>query len=313
MTTLPAYTPANPHRDHIVGYANRIENYGKPPAGYRWLKVGDKVPEGSIFANYHNKEWRKMRSADIVADHHYAFAAPIAPELIPSDPSAKLVLEVVKRTTRKVDFKIASQTYSGPIHKPIFQASNGIEIKSYYHPQILDSEVVHSLYIRGTEKNRDNDVLSCLPSQFKRIVAAVAEYNGLATPKVKAPKVEPISSEPPKYAGPEISVGDDLNTGMAKAGPAPKGWRYVTTCEKIANGDLVLFKMKWVKVETHHKSWIGFDLSPRFWPVIRRVEPCSPPKSPESILAELQSENAALKAKVAEQAKIIAAIKKIIP
>ena len=199
--TLPAYE-AKTRPTPNCGYDKRVEAYGKPPTGYRWLKVGEKMPAESIYANYYDKKWLKTSFNETVQDSHYAFAAPVTPELIPADPSAAVALEVVGRNSTAVRFKIARQTYGGPNFETVFEASNGISINSYYYPEAPTdrSGAVRKFYLRGTKKHRDNDILSCTPAQFKRIVAALAEYNASLTPKaetkiVPSPTVAELQSE----------------------------------------------------------------------------------------------------------------------
>ena len=180
--SLRAYEPkAQP--EPFCGYDKRVEAYGKPPTGYRWLKVGEKMPAESIYANHHEKKWIRGSCIGHVADSNYAFAAPITPELIPADPSAAVALEVVNRTTRKVEFKIARQ--EGVPRREDFIARDGLRIVSIYNPAVDFTR--HSpkgtLFLRGNGPEHDHKIVSCTPKRFERIVAALAEYNASLAPK----------------------------------------------------------------------------------------------------------------------------------
>lgn len=71
-----------------------------------------------------------------------------------------------------------------------------------YWPEVLFSTFYPKgkLYLRGTHSSKDHSVLSCTPAQFKRTVAALAEYNASLTPKaetkiVPSPTVAELQSE----------------------------------------------------------------------------------------------------------------------
>lgn len=200
-TALPAYEPkAQP--ESCCGYDKRVKAYGDPPTGYRWLKVGEKMPAESIYACYHDKKWIKMGYVDDVKDSHYAFAAPITPELIPADPSAAVALEVVGRNSKAVRFKIARQAAEIKKTGELFTAKNKLVIVRHYYPEFRTDFAFSKgrLYLRGSETGKDDDILSCTPAQFKRIVAALTEYNASLTPKaetkiVPSPTVAELQSE----------------------------------------------------------------------------------------------------------------------
>lgn len=295
---MKAPPPFTDHFEHRPNYD--YKNHFVAPKGWRLVNLGEKYQNGDFWLDYESWEpasdW--MMGQDINICTVNPVIRPVLPELIPPTPNAKVVLEVVKRTTWAVKFKIASQSPDLPQDELLFTASNGIKIKSYSLPEV-DLTRNWSLYIRGTNRDEDNTILSCTPNQFNKVVAAVNEFNGIA-PKTEEPKAEtPVSSEPPKYTGPRIELGDPLAVGIAKAGPAPAGWRYVGTDEKLKSGDFVLFKDGWVVSDAHHSPWIGFLLSSYFWPVIRRVKPCSPPVAPETTIADLNAKIRSLEAEVA--------------
>lgn len=246
-TTLPAYTPAKSlHRLH--GRDQLAKAYGKPPEGYRFLKIGETIPVGSIHAeNFGKGKWGfvTLATGHKVNSGHLLIAAPITPELIPDDPSAAVALEVVGRNSKVVRFKIARQS-DVVKYGELFKASNKLQIESVHNPQILFSRghPHGKFYLRGVGKRNDGIVLSCTPKRFERIVAALAEYNASLAPKV-APV--PVSSEPPKYTGPEIKYSHSLEDGINAAGPAPEGWRYLKLGEGVKDGDFRLRLKEWQK------------------------------------------------------------------
>lgn len=197
-TELPAYTPAKSlHKLH--GRDQLAKAYGKPPEGYRFLKIGETIPVGSIHAeNFGKGKWGFVTSAVGVKVNsgHLLIAAPITPELIPSDPSAAVALEVVGRNSKVVRFKIARQAAEIKKTGELFTAKNGLVIARCYYPEFrADFDFSKGrLYLRGNETGRDNDILSCTPAQFKRIVAALAKYNASLTPKVEVPRAAPPKS-----------------------------------------------------------------------------------------------------------------------
>lgn len=80
---LPEYKPLEQH--HPVpfdfSYEGLLKHYGAPPEGYRWLGVGDVIPEGSICADFYCGKWRLVHRVpqEVVEPTYFAIAAPIPP------------------------------------------------------------------------------------------------------------------------------------------------------------------------------------------------------------------------------------------
>jgi len=108
----------------------------------------------------------------------------------------------------------------------------------------------------------------------------------------RLPEDAPVEeSAPPKYTGPEISWGDSLDVGVAKAGKAPKGWEYVLVDEKVGGKDYILVKDHWEAVGARYSQKIGNELGAGSWPVIRRVapKPAAPKVTMKDLLARIEA------------------------
>ncbi len=111
----------------------------------------------------------------------------------------------------------------------------------------------------------------------------------------RLPEDAPVEdSAPPKYTGREISWGDSLDVGVAKAGKAPKGWEYVLVDEKVGSGDYILSKDHWEAVGARYSHKIGNGLGAGSWPVIRRAplkvaKPAAPKVTIKSLLARIEA------------------------
>lgn len=96
-----------------------------------------------------------------------------------------ITLEVVKRTTKKVTFRIKEQThrgkeFGGNYEYGGFLASSRILLRSRAWPAILESgedAYSHILYTLGCDGCKDETNITTTPGLFQRIEKAVAEYN----------------------------------------------------------------------------------------------------------------------------------------
>jgi hypothetical protein len=84
----------------------------------------------------------------------------------------KLELMFVRRTTKRIYFKIEKQYRRG---FKGFKASNGILIESKEHPQWFRRDQI--LFTRGVDKSLDDDIMWCSHPEWKRIQEAVIEFN----------------------------------------------------------------------------------------------------------------------------------------
>lgn len=203
--TLPKHSPALP-LSHDDSYEGNIRCYGKPPKGYRWLKVGDPVSEKTLMVSWgsfipYNKDWAVPR--DKVALNEWPAIEPIAkpakakpvkakpvkakPETVGDLRRDALVLEVVERTKTDVTFRIIKQRY----RDVDFRAEDGLRLETMNYPAVYSN----ALYLRGTDGKSNRDLLSCDTKKFERITAAVNEYNESVRPK-SAPKPAPAPITP---------------------------------------------------------------------------------------------------------------------
>lgn len=179
--TLPKHSPDLPLHYNET-YSDNVRCYGKPPKGYRWLNVGDKTSSKTLIVT----PWNFM-------DYPYSPTVKIdqwpAIEPIAKTPKAKpvtvgdrhrdaLVLEEVSRSKTNVHFKIVKQR-SRDIH---FIARDGFLLKTKNFPSFVGD----TLFLRGVRREDDDVTDYCSPSDFKRIAAAVREYNDSVRPKPKA-------------------------------------------------------------------------------------------------------------------------------
>ncbi len=77
---LPEYNPAIPTTDLFLfdSYADKVAKYGEPPAGYRWLKVGEKTcPLGTICAMAEENRWFELGREIVVDDDQFPLASPL--------------------------------------------------------------------------------------------------------------------------------------------------------------------------------------------------------------------------------------------
>lgn len=185
-TKLPKFSPAAPL---TMGAYNtvQVKQYGKPPKGYRWVRIGEKIPDGSIHGL--SKSWDFVTGAVGVPlnEGHLIIAAPLLGDV--GSEADFLRLRVLSRTSKKVEFVIDSQKLRG---FPLFVAENGVHIQSLDNPEVWirnwDTEHPLTFFTRGTNKSKDDDTLTVTPAQFELIRAAVAELNEARrdTPKVAA-------------------------------------------------------------------------------------------------------------------------------
>jgi hypothetical protein len=97
----------------------------------------------------------------------------------------RIELEFVRRTTKRVYFRIKNQwtTKSGFTQ---FTASNGIQIESICCPEWAAKERI--LFARGVDEFLDNKIIYCSPFQWTEILEAVLEYNAYDYKKRKRKK-----------------------------------------------------------------------------------------------------------------------------
>ena len=95
-------------------------------------------------------------------------------------PKRHIELAVVKVEGDKVTFKIADQThrndeFSQQVNSDEFKSSNGLCLLSHSVPEWFP--LASSLYCRGSDKEQDNNRLTCTAVEFSRICEAISEYN----------------------------------------------------------------------------------------------------------------------------------------
>lgn len=116
----------------------------------------------------------------------------------------------------------------------------------------------------------------------------------------RLPEDAPVEeSAPPKYTGPAILWGDSLTTGIAKAGPAPKGWSYVAAEEKVQGNDFILVGSQWEPIGCSYIGKIGRSVGEESWPVIRRAAAAKAVPAPEVTMKDLLARVEALEKKLA--------------
>lgn len=94
---MPVYRPVR-HTESSSTYQQRVDNYGPPPKGYRWLKVGERAPVGSIKSDYYAKRWFRADcgvSGGEVCESFFAVAAPVAVK--PADPPKSADSNLLRR------------------------------------------------------------------------------------------------------------------------------------------------------------------------------------------------------------------------
>ena len=190
--TLPKFSPKTPLSSYD-SYEQNILCYGNPPKGYRWLNVGDATTEKTLLVC--SSRITKYPYGGKVRRDQWPAIEPIkTPKAKPANARLgtigdlrrdALVLEIVKRTDTNVHFKIIKQR-SRDIH---FIAKDGFLLKTKNFP----SFVCDTLFLRGVRREDDDVTAYCFPSDFKRIVVAVREYNDSVRPK---PKVVPTPVPP---------------------------------------------------------------------------------------------------------------------
>ena len=99
-----------------------------------------------------------------------------------------LKIQIVSSPSRSTDtysFRIVEQSHRGSEFGdgvPYFSASNGIELTSSGHPEIG----YQTLYVRGSSWNEDNKTVKADGALFRRIQAAIQEYNDYYAGKEKS-------------------------------------------------------------------------------------------------------------------------------
>ena len=98
----------------------------------------------------------------------------------------RLELKVTKRTDKGISFCIKRQSHregkfsdgsNGFGSHDAFEASNGVLLFSYWHPEIYNDGWELTIFVRGSEKKKDRLVLKTSIENFKKIEQAIAEYN----------------------------------------------------------------------------------------------------------------------------------------
>ena len=198
--TLPKHSPTLP-LSYDDSYEGNIRCYGKPPKGYRWLKVGDPVSEKTLMVSWSSfvpyNEGRDTYPRDRVEPNEWPAIEPIEkpvkakPETVGDLRRDALVLEVVKRTATNVTFRIIKQC-SRYIE---FRSVSSFSLYTVNFPEVY----TNSLYLRGNDRKQDKKKMVCTVGEFDRIAAAVREYNESMRQKVTPkpePKPEPIPQPP---------------------------------------------------------------------------------------------------------------------
>lgn len=81
---IPAFKPRYPRRQANT-YAERVARYGAAPKGYRWLKVGKVINEGTLRLEWYHKQWGHALSiGERVDECHMAMIAPLPAKPVPS-------------------------------------------------------------------------------------------------------------------------------------------------------------------------------------------------------------------------------------
>ena len=91
-----------------------------------------------------------------------------------------LKIEVVSRTKGIVTFRIAEQSHRREefgVGGARFTASNSIDLFSACGPDWSALNGNSLLFVRGSDSVYDNDNMDATSAAFKRIEAAIAEYN----------------------------------------------------------------------------------------------------------------------------------------
>lgn len=94
-----------------------------------------------------------------------------------------LKIEIVKRTKRVVTFQITEQSHRREafgVGGARFMASNNIDLFSACGPDWSAFNLhgdIPLLYVRGSDRMYDSDIITATPASFKRIEKAIAEYN----------------------------------------------------------------------------------------------------------------------------------------
>lgn len=169
-TKLPIYNGPE------IGYGNyslAIKKAGPAPSGWRYLKVGEDIPEGpvifihyNVWANGKHAIGRRIHNRDL------PWAVPVKAEYVGSETDF-LRLRILRRDSKKVKFVIDSQRGRGFAS---FKASNGVEIYSMSYPEVRDGRTLE-LFVRGGLAISDDNKLTATVSQFNKISVAVHEFN----------------------------------------------------------------------------------------------------------------------------------------
>ena len=104
----------------------------------------------------------------------------------------ELKLQIDEERFGDVTFHVDVQTHRGDDFGPIvkltgpiwgqvntkhFNATNGVCLRSVGCPELRGWSTDHIVFLRGTDKNKDNTKLRCTKDQFDMIQKAVEEYN----------------------------------------------------------------------------------------------------------------------------------------
>lgn len=168
--TLPIYN--GPKITFTDGQKSSRRKAGPAPRGWKYLKVGDRAPKDSIVLTYDGWRGPDFATGEVIRESSWLRAVPVETEYVGSETDF-LRLRILTRNSKKVEFAIDSQRGRG---FDTFKASNGVEIDSMCYPEVCDRGILE-LFVRGSNRDKDNDKLTATVSQFRKISVAVHEFN----------------------------------------------------------------------------------------------------------------------------------------
>lgn len=325
MNALPKYSGKK--IDYGDSYHTSLSKAGPAPNGWRYLNIGEKTPNGAIVLT--NDGWERLTSysaciGEVITECHWLRAVPCLIRIHWAEP------EVAAKPPEGICAPPDGYVYLGDVN----------DIK---HPENFSRNNCDFAYFEGRPSIRFGDKSWIITNGWfgrttERGFLVAAKPNtplyDLNAPKTSTPKT-PMTHETKtlkyelvcrqnglvaakiteqSHRNHKFGVSGEDFGKLASSGSPENGMdgsRNRFFVRGIAGGmdsQLMLFTAaQFAEFEKEVAAYNAHFSKP----VIRRVEPCSPPKSPESIVAELQKEIAALKAKVAEQAESLAEIKKI--
>lgn len=209
---MPEHAP----KTHMLcgsSYEENVRQYGTPPKGWRWRKVGEKCKAGDLFV--FPSRFMSICATTAAYEDYW-------PVITPVESSAVLEYEVLYEDQTFTLIKITSFA-SNPVY---FKASNGKFIEessvSEYHRNMTEGLFV------GTYGGLDRTV--CIPTErWPDIKVAIEEFNlkFSTLPKPKKPKTVTFNYGGGTYSGfrtvkveeetPEVLKGIDLADNQFKS------------------------------------------------------------------------------------------------